>query len=65
MDGKKSKISYDNTWKFQIEWATKSLWVQGFVLNGLFIHNVRCKVCSLTENNEKIIGYKWDIVTKY
>jgi hypothetical protein len=61
MDG----ISYDSTWKFQIEWVTRSPWVEGFVSNGLFIRNVGCKVCSLIENNEKNIGCQWDTLTKH
>jgi hypothetical protein len=44
MDGKKLKLSYDNTWKFQIEWATQSLWVEGFVSNGLFICSIFLKL---------------------
>jgi hypothetical protein len=61
----KIKKSYDNTWKFQIEWATRLPWVEGFVLDGLFIRNVRCKVCSSVENNEKFIGCKWYTLTKH
>ncbi len=61
----KNQKSYDRTWKFQIEWATRSPWVEAFVSNGLFIHKVGCKVCSLIENNEKNIGCKWDTFTKH
>jgi hypothetical protein len=24
------------------------------------MHSVRCKVCSLVENKDKIVGCKWD-----
>jgi hypothetical protein len=45
-DGKKPMNSYDVIWKFQIEWASKLLWVEGIVLEGGFIHIVRCRVGS-------------------
>jgi hypothetical protein len=54
----KIKKSYDSTWKFQIEWATRLPWVEAFVSDGFFFCNVGCKMCSLIEYNEKIIGCK-------
>ncbi len=33
-----AKKSYDNTWKFQIEWVAKLPWVEGLVAKGGFIH---------------------------
>ncbi len=32
---------------------------------GGFIHNVKCKVYSLIENKYKIVGCKWDTLTKH
>jgi hypothetical protein len=39
-------------------------WVKGLVLKGGFKNVVKCRVFSLIENNEKIIGCKWDILKK-
>jgi len=62
---KPKKRSYDNTRKFQTEWATSLPWAEGFVSNGSFIHIVRCKVCFLIKNKYKIIGCKWDTLAKH
>jgi len=29
------------------------------------IHSVQCKMCSLIENKENIVGCKWDTLTKH
>ncbi len=63
--GKNKKYLMIAHGKFQIEWATRLLWVEGFVSDGLFIRDVGCKVCSLIENNENIIGCKWDTLAKH
>ncbi len=60
-----AKKSYDNTWKFQIEWVAKLPRVEGLVAKGGVIHIAMwCKVCSLIQNMEKIVGCKWDTLTK-
>jgi hypothetical protein len=33
--------------------------------DGRFIHIMTCRVCSLIEKIYKIIGYKWDTLTKH
>lgn len=67
MDGiwKKQKKSYDSTKKFQVEWASKLPWVKGILVEGGFIHTMRCKVYTLIENKNKIVGCMWDILTKH
>jgi hypothetical protein len=57
-DGKKFKNSYDATCKFQIEWGSKLPWAKGIVLEGGFIHTLRCRVGLLIEGKDNIIGYK-------
>jgi hypothetical protein len=39
-------------------------WAKGLVSKGRFLNVVKCIVCSLIENKEKIIGCKWDTLTK-
>jgi hypothetical protein len=64
--GKKShKKSYDNNRKFQAKWATKLPWAKGLVVDGGIIQIVRCKICSLIENKEKIVKCKCDNLTKH
>jgi hypothetical protein len=64
--GKKPrKKSYDNSRIFQIEWATKLPWAKGLMVVGGIIEIVRCKICSLIENNDKIVKFKWDNLTKH
>jgi hypothetical protein len=65
MKGRVFKKSYDNICKFQIEWAIRMPWAKGLVFKGGFINVVKCRVCSLIENKEKIIGCKWDTLTKH
>jgi hypothetical protein len=64
-EGKNKIKSYGNTCKFQIEWAIYMPWVKGLVFKGGFKNVVKCRVCSLIENKEKIIGCKCDILTKH
>jgi hypothetical protein len=64
-EGKSKKNSCDNTCKFQIEWAIHMPWARGLVFKGGFINVVKCIMCSLIENKEKIIGCKWDTLTKH
>ncbi len=59
------KKSYDNTKKFQIEWATKVPWAEGVVSKDDMINLVKCKVCSLIGKKEKIMGCKWDTLIKH
>jgi hypothetical protein len=63
--GKIQKKSYDNIHKFQTEWVTRRPWAKDLVSKGGFINVMKCKMCSLIENKEKIIGYKWDTLTKH
>jgi hypothetical protein len=62
---KEKKESYDSTKKFQAKWASKLTWIEGLIAKSGFIHNVKCKVCSLIKNKGKIVGRKWDILTKH
>jgi hypothetical protein len=39
-------------------------WAKGLVSKGGFFNVVKCRVCSLIENKEKIVGCKWDTLTK-
>jgi hypothetical protein len=64
-DGKNPKKSYDATHKFHIEWATKLSWAKDIVLEGGFIHTMRCRVWLLIEGKDKIVGCKWDTLTKH
>jgi hypothetical protein len=63
--GKNKKKINNNTRKFQVEWATKLPWVKGLVNEKGFIQSVKCKVCSLIESKDKIVGCKWDTLTKH
>jgi hypothetical protein len=66
IDGKKpKKKSYDSIRNFQIKWTTRLPWAEGLMLDGGFIHIITCRVCSLIENKYKMIGYKWDTLTKH
>ncbi len=56
---------YDNTQKFQIEWATKVPWVEGIACKDGMINLVKCRVYFLIEKKEKIMGCKWDTLTKH
>jgi predicted metallopeptidase len=40
-------------------------WARGLVFKSRFINVMKCKVCSLFENKDKIIGCKWDTLTKH
>jgi len=40
-------------------------WVEGIVLEGDFIHTMRCRVGLLIEGKDKIVGCKGDILTKH
>jgi len=62
---KEKKKSYDSSKKFQAKWGTKLTWIEGLIPKSGFIHNVKCKVYSLIENKGKIVGCKWDILTKH
>jgi hypothetical protein len=65
-DVKKPQIFFnDNTRKFQTEWATRLPWAEGLMLDGSFIHTMRCRVCFLIKNKCTIVGCKWDILTKH
>jgi hypothetical protein len=64
-EGKPQKKSYDNTKKFQSKWATKVPWAEGVVSKDGMIILMKCKVCSLIEKKGKIMGYKWDTLTKH
>jgi hypothetical protein len=37
---------------------------KGLVSKGGFFNVMKCRVCSLIENKEKIVGCKWDTLTK-
>ncbi len=67
MDGiskKPHKKSYDSNRKFQAKWVAKLPWAKGLVATNGIIQIVRCKVCSLVENKDKIVRCKWDSLTK-
>ncbi len=59
------KKSYDHSKNFQVEWVTKLPWAEGLMAIGGIIQTVKCKVCSLIENKDKIVRCKWDILTKH
>jgi hypothetical protein len=40
-------------------------WAKGLVVEDQIIHSVQFKMCSLIENKEKIVGCKWDTLTKH
>jgi hypothetical protein len=65
LDEKKPKKSYDATRNFQIGWITKLLWAKGCVLEVGFVRTMKCKVYSLITNKDKVVGCKWDILTKH
>jgi hypothetical protein len=62
---KPRKKSYDNSIKFHAKWAIKLPWLEGLVVIDGIIQIMRCKVCSLIENKDKIVKCKWDILTKH
>ncbi len=57
--------SHDNSIKFHAKWAIKLPWPKGLVVIDGIIQTMRCKVCSLIENKDKIVKCKWDILTKH
>jgi hypothetical protein len=64
--GKKlRKKSCDSSRKFQAKWVAKLPWAEGLVAGGWIIQIVKCIVCSLIENKDKIVRCKWDILTKH
>jgi hypothetical protein len=64
-EGKSWKKSYDSTKKFQIEWAAMVPWAEGVVSKDGMVNMVKCKICFLIEKKEKIMGCKWDTLTKH
>ncbi len=67
MDGigkKLCKKSCDSSRKFQAKWVVKLPWAEGLVVGGGIIQIVKCRVCSLFENKDKIFRCKWAILTK-
>jgi hypothetical protein len=60
-----TKVIYDSTQKFQIEWATKVPWEEGIVCKDGIINMVKSKVYFLIEKKEKIMGCKWDTLNKH
>lgn len=40
-------------------------WTKGLVVEDQINHSVQCKMCSLIENKENIVGCKWDTLTKH
>jgi len=64
-EGKPQKKLYDNTKKFQSKWAIKVPWAEGVVSKDGMIILMKCKVYSLIEKKGKIMGYKWDTLTKH
>jgi hypothetical protein len=40
-------------------------WARGLVFKGGFINVVKCRMCSLIENKEKIISCKWDTLIEH
>ena len=62
---KVTKKNYDATRKFQDTWAARLLWTELFRgSNGLFEY-VKCVVCSLITEKPKILGPKWDTLSKH
>jgi hypothetical protein len=59
------KKSCDDIHKFQTKWEAHMPWVEGLAFKGRFINVVKCRVCSLIENKEKIIGCKWGTLKKH
>ncbi len=62
---KPCKKSYDNSRKFQAKWVAKLPWAKGLMVVSGIIQIVRCRVCSLVENKDKIVRCKWDTLTKH
>jgi hypothetical protein len=54
--GKKPcKKSYDSSREFQAKWVAKLPWSKGLMVASGIIQIVRCRVCSLVENKDKIV----------
>jgi len=64
-EGKPQKKSYDNTKKFQTTWVAKVPWAKGVVSKDGMINLMKCKVYSLIDKKEKIMGCKWDTLIKH
>jgi len=62
---KKPKTNYDATRRFQNEWAVKLMWAKPIRGTDGRVHLVKCTVCSTFDKNPKILGPKWDTLTKY
>lgn len=62
---KKFKKYYDSTKKFQAKWIANLPWAKGLMNERGFIQNVKCIVCSSIKSNDKIVGCKWDTLTKH
>ncbi len=63
--GKSWRKSYDNTKKFQTKWVAMVPWAEGVVFKDGMVNLVKCKICSLIEKKEKIMGFEWDTLTKH
>jgi hypothetical protein len=50
---------------FQTEWAAKVPWVKRVVFKDGIINLMKCKAYFLIEKKEKIMGCKWDTLTKH
>jgi hypothetical protein len=59
------KKSYDSTKKFQAKWANNLPWAKGLMNERGFIQSVKSIVCSSVKCNDKIVGCKWDTLTKH
>jgi hypothetical protein len=64
-EGKPWKKSYDSTKKFQTKWAIKVPWAKGAMSKDGMITLVKCIIYFLIEKKDKIMGYKWDTLTKH
>jgi hypothetical protein len=63
--GRRAKHPMITLESFEHNGIVKLPWAKGLVVEDWIIHSVQCKMCSLIEKKEKIVGCKWDTLTKH
>ena len=62
---RKQKKSYKASHKFQDTWASHFPWAELFQRSNGLYESIKCVLCSTIEEKDKILGSKWDTITKH
>ncbi len=65
MPKKTRKPKCDIQWVFKDNWATKFPWAKLMVNPNGKVQQVRCKICSIVEDREKLLNLKFDGLQKH